>query len=221
MNQYKVYRTSALVCCAVSALFLLFYVQGVWSVVDETAFAWAFAIRQEALTVFFQALTFLGTGYAMAPLAIITAIVMLRKGCRAEALVIVVTLLGAFLVNEGMKAYFARPRPEGLHLIALPGSYSYPSGHAMVGSAFYLILFDLIRFQLRHKNGARLLGIAGVVLALLLPVSRVYLGVHYASDVLSGFAWALTLYYFFRYGYGRWGKDKGTYASAPTIDARS
>ncbi len=93
--------------------------------------------------------------------------------------------LGAWLLNLGLKSIYARPRPA-VPLIEEQG-YSYPSGHAMVGLVFYLALaWALSRGKRRSWRIVILAG--GAFLALLIGLSRIYLGVHYPTDVLGGFA---------------------------------
>lgn len=104
-----------------------------------------------------------------------------------------VNLIGAWLLNELLKAMFRRPRPEVLRLAAAAG-YSFPSGHSMVTFALYGFLAFLMWWLSRgHRPGVsrrRLLlaSVAAGVLVFLVGWSRVYLGVHYPSDVLAGFA---------------------------------
>lgn len=104
-----------------------------------------------------------------------------------------VNLIGAWLLNELLKVMFRRPRPEVLRLAAASG-YSFPSGHSMVSFALYgFLAFLLWRLSRRDNPGVsrRSLVIASFVagiLVFLVGWSRVYLGVHYPSDVLAGFA---------------------------------
>lgn len=205
---------AAAACLAVSILLLLSYLTGAWTMLDQTAFAWVAAIRSDWLTSFFHGLTYLGTGSVLAPLGLIIMVAMLVKGYRVEALVIALTLLVAYGLNEGMKAFFARPRPAGFHVIPLPDSYSYPSGHAMVSPAFYLMLAYILHGWYRLKSWNVYIQPAALLLGVLLVISRVYLGVHYASDVLSGFALSLTIYFLARFCYWRWAEEGKAYAPA-------
>lgn len=96
-----------------------------------------------------------------------------------------------------------RPRPDFPHLVFEQG-YSFPSGHAMVSTAFYgFIVYLLYRYwHTARDSGARVGKIVAIVLLCLIPpvvmFTRVYLGVHYASDVCAGLLFAiawLTLFY--------------------------
>ncbi len=105
-------------------------------------------------------------------------------------------LVGVVLLNQAFKFVVQRPRPEGFRLIAESG-YSFPSGHSMVAMAFYGLL-AWMAWRYERDPIVRRVGVAGFALVVaLVGISRIYLGVHYASDVIAGFclsaAW-LALY---------------------------
>ncbi|PYN81354.1 MAG: phosphoesterase [Candidatus Rokuibacteriota bacterium] len=102
---------------------------------------------------------------------------------------------GGGLLSEALKLWFARARPDVVpHLVSV-GSASFPSGHSMLAVVTYLTLGALLaRFASRRRTRTYCIGVS-LVLALLVGVTRVYLGVHYPTDVLAGWsaglAWAL------------------------------
>lgn len=103
------------------------------------------------------------------------------------AVSLVVTTAGAQLLNDVLKALFARTRPAPVAGYIAAQSFSFPSGHAMVSAAFYLFLAYLA-WQTLH-GWPRGLVVGGLVLLILaIGVSRVYLGVHYLTDVLAGYS---------------------------------
>ena len=121
-------------------------------------------------------------------------------GRRAEAAWIAASLVGASLLNLGLKSWMHRPRPFVVPHLAQVSTASFPSGHAMVSAAVYLTLgLMLAEAQPRTRPGRRLF-IAGfaALLVLLIGCSRVYLGVHWPSDVLAGWCfggvWALVVF---------------------------
>ena len=105
---------------------------------------------------------------------------------RRPGLCAAVNLVLATLLNLLLKTLVQRPRPEGYRLVAESG-FSFPSGHSMVAMAFYGLLIWMVW---RYEKDAlvRWLGVIGFGLVIVLVgLSRIYLGVHYASDVLAGF----------------------------------
>ena len=105
---------------------------------------------------------------------------------RRPGLCAAVNLVLATLLNLLLKTLIQRPRPEGYRLVAESG-FSFPSSHSMVAMAFYGLLIWMVW---RYEKDAlvRRLGIIGFGLVIVLVgLSRIYLGVHYASDVLAGF----------------------------------
>lgn len=177
---------------------------------DEAGFAAVKAWRSEGLTAFFQALTQLGSAVVLAPLGVVVIAFLYVRRLRAEALCLLLTLGGGELLNELLKAVFARSRPTAVHLIALPDSFSFPSGHAMIAPAFYCMLALLAARWLAGKRWAVLVQPVTFAVVVLLGFSRVYLGVHYLSDVLAGFGLSMAGYCLVRYGYERHAESNRT-----------
>lgn len=90
------------------------------------------------------------------------------------------------LINQVLKFLIRRERPIGYRLIEMTG-YSFPSGHAMVSMAFYGLLIYFITKLVRNKWVKRILVFVNVMIIILIGISRVYLGVHYFSDIVIGY----------------------------------
>lgn len=90
------------------------------------------------------------------------------------------------ILNQTFKHILQRPRPEGFAIIEESG-YSFPSGHSMVSLAFYGYLIYLIYKYVKNHHLKRILIILLSILICTIGISRIYLGVHYTSDVLGGF----------------------------------
>ena len=103
------------------------------------------------------------------------------------AMLIIGNLLFIVLLNQIIKFMIRRDRPTGFRLIEMTG-YSFPSGHAMVSMAFYGIIIYIINHQVKNKNIRILLIILNILIIICIGISRVYLGVHYLSDVVTGYS---------------------------------
>ncbi len=150
------------------------------------------------LTTLAETVTKLGEGWVLGFLTIIGALLLLRVDRRSAAFVASATL-GAGVIHYLLKWLAARPRPNA-QLIVHPGNYSFPSGHAMATVCFFVALALVVR-QLDHrKQWLALIGALLIVAAV--GATRVYLGVHYPSDVAGGWAvgafWLAILYAWYR-----------------------
>jgi undecaprenyl-diphosphatase len=99
-----------------------------------------------------------------------------------------VNLAGAGLLNWLLKFSFARVRPASFFDYPLPGSPSFPSGHALYAASVFGGLAVLVTARIRHPLLRLAIWFVAIALILLVGLSRVYLGVHYPSDVLAGYA---------------------------------
>ncbi len=129
-------------------------------------------------------LTALGTAPVVTLFALLVAAYALASGRPRIVLALLWTPLSFFLDN-GLKLLFHHPRPSEA-IIAIPDSYSFPSGHAVAASALYITLALLAARGERRQRPRPFLVWAGILTALLVAWSRVYLGVHYLSDVVGG-----------------------------------
>jgi undecaprenyl-diphosphatase len=134
----------------------------------------------------------------LAVLGLIVAIAagfLFLAGRRRTALFVAAATGGGALASTVLKLAFSRPRPDLVPHAAEVTSASFPSGHAMVSAVVYLTLAALLaRLVATNRLKVYIIGVA-VLLTLLIGVSRIYLGVHWPSDVLAGWAagsaWAL------------------------------
>jgi undecaprenyl-diphosphatase len=120
---------------------------------------------------------------------------------RREGVTILIALASGYALSTIFKYHFQRTRPDLWEMVARPQSYSFPSGHAMVstiiyGSAAFLLeaVFPHYRWYFR---------VISAVLVCLIGVSRIYLGVHWPSDVLAGFAAGMVIVFATAYWYSR------------------
>lgn len=148
-------------------------------------------VRQAAsptLTAVVTWITHIGSSRVVVPLAgiliVLLAFVFKR---RWDAMSLLTASLGGALVNEGLKLCFRRARPDWEHWVVEHG-YSFPSGHSMVSTAFFGMVGYLIWMHLKEQGKpAGYVLVLTALLIICIGLSRIYLGVHYVTDVLGGF----------------------------------
>jgi undecaprenyl-diphosphatase len=151
-------------------------------------------IGPDWLQIFFYDVTALGGYTAVSIIGIVAAGFLLLARRPAHAFLVVLSIGGGMIVENALKQRFDRPRPDLVaHLVEVQTA-SFPSGHALMSAVAYLTLGALVASALsRRRLKAYVLAVA-VLLTLLIGASRVYLGVHWPSDVLAGWvvgaAWA-------------------------------
>ena len=132
-------------------------------------------------------ISFLGSAVTLITLSI-SLIILLKN--KKNAIYIGINLVLVFLFNRTLKTIIARPRPSLLRLVPEDG-YSFPSGHAMVAMGFYGFIIYLINKNIKNKKIKIPLIIILGLLILFIGISRIYLGVHYFTDVIGGFIIAI------------------------------
>jgi len=149
--------------------------------------AWA----SPPLTAVMLAITSLGAQFSMVPLGAILVWHWAATGRRRLALHFAVLSLSAELLSQLLKLAFARPRPPVFFRLSPAETYSFPSGHAFVATVFYGLaaMVFLAGEPSRRKRAA--IAAAAWLASLAIGFSRIYLGYHYPSDVLGGWAAAI------------------------------
>jgi undecaprenyl-diphosphatase len=156
---------------------------------DLAVRGWVRSLETNGLTDLMWGASVYGAPVRLAPLGLAAAVAFLLRGWRRGAVLVAVTLGGAVILNSGLKTLFARARPQAFfdHYPA-PDSYSFPSGHALFATCFFGGIAVLMAHRLESRIGQVLVWLLALVLIVLISVSRIYLGVHYPTDVIGGFA---------------------------------
>jgi undecaprenyl-diphosphatase len=143
------------------------------------------AQRTAALTDVARVVTWAGSAFLLVPLALIACLAFARVGLHREALAVALSLGGAMLISDCVKLLVSRPRPPVEHLQAVTG-WSFPSGHATQASAFWFSLVFAMPAAGASPKLTRVAAGLALLIVLTVAASRVYLGVHYPSDVVAG-----------------------------------
>ncbi|MEH7155029.1 phosphatase PAP2 family protein [Neobacillus drentensis] len=155
------------------------------------------------LTKVMKIFTFIGS----APFVIVLSLFMLFflynvLNHRVELILFVAAIAGSAILNAILKNLFQRVRPDLHRLINVEG-YSFPSGHAMNAFTVYSIISFLLWRHISNRLGRMTLIIVSSVMILAIGISRIYLGVHYPSDIIGGYFasgfWITTAILFFQY----------------------
>lgn len=134
--------------------------------------------------------TALGYYWAVLPLLAVAVISFYRRGWRLSAVLLVVSTGGSIVLTTVLKVVFKRARPELFDSGYEASFYSFPSGHATVAVGFYGMLTVILAYRL--EGLARWAVVAsGIAVVLLIGFSRLYLGVHYPTDIIAGYLAAL------------------------------
>jgi membrane-associated phospholipid phosphatase len=158
----------------------------------DTRFAdWLHRHASSGWTEFFEAVTWLGNVPVLFSITFLAALVLARRRQTSELQLLLLAVIGTQVLTIGLKLGFARERPFFPDPLATEQTYSFPSGHASMSLAVYGTLgFIAARHLPRVRPRIVVLAAAGS-LVLLIGFSRLYLGVHFLTDVVAGFSLGL------------------------------
>lgn len=165
--------------------------EGDVKIFDETVRQAANQIASPMLTHWMKFLSFVGSAIVLAPLGIVIVVIFLRLKWRRATVLFAVAMAGEVILSMTLKGVFRRTRPDAFFGYELPSSYSFPSGHSLGAFCFFGILAWLITARLENRTAKILIWILAVTLIFSIGFSRIYLGVHFPSDVVGGYSAAL------------------------------
>ena len=158
---------------------------------DDVTRAAVHTFASPNLTTFMRGISFLGSTVFLTLATIGTVGVFAWRKWGREAKLFTITMIGASLLNVTLKLAFKRPRPVPFFNLTAPESYSFPSGHSLASCCFFAGLAAILSGRIKRKRDRAFMWIAAATMFLLIGLSRIYLGVHYTTDVIAGFAAAL------------------------------
>jgi membrane-associated phospholipid phosphatase len=157
---------------------------GMLTSIDAWVGTWLHLHAMPPITQAMIVISFLGAPSTLTAVTAVVCVVLVRKRSYDRLVALVMLVLGGNLLNYGLKLLIHRGRPTFEDpLLSLP-SYSFPSGHAMASTIFYRFAIAFVLTTRRQRHNAATA--AGILMIGLVCLRRVYLGVHYASDVLGG-----------------------------------
>lgn len=159
-------------------------------VFDTLMFALADQVASPAMTRFMRYISLLGSDeYLMVVPALVVLIFAYYRGLRWHSLRVLLISFISSILNQLLKLFFERPRPSFAMLDAT--GLSFPSGHAMIGGVFHGLLIYIVWTTVKNRRLRWLLSGLLTLIVLLVGFSRIYLKVHYATDVVAGYTMGL------------------------------
>ena len=156
------------------------------SFIDSNVYNFLISFKNDSLTNFFRFITKFSNVAFLVIFVLIVLLILRNK----DAVFVIFNLIFLRLLNYAIKIIIKRDRPNILRLIKI-GEYSFPSGHAMISMGVYGYLIYLIYKKINNLY-IKYLGIIILsLLIILIGISRIYLGVHYFSDVVAGYTLSL------------------------------
>lgn len=161
---------------------------------DDAVLTWIGQHRSPALEPIMLEITFLGTGTVVLAIVVVSGLFLWLTRHKYSAALLFISTFGSIVLNNLLKVGFDRPRPRVFEWGSQALSSSFPSGHAMSAAVVYgTVAYLAARLQKHFWHRVITLFVAGLLI-LLIGATRLYLGVHYPSDVLAGIiigvAWA-------------------------------
>jgi Membrane-associated phospholipid phosphatase len=158
---------------------------------DEATRAAVHQLASPTLTTAMRGISFFGSTQFLFPATAVIVLCFIFQHWKREAILLAVTMIGASLLNLTLKLAFKRVRPEPFFNLAAPKSFSFPSGHSLASFCFFGALAAIVNAGIKSRGLRILVLITAAVIILLIGLSRIYLGVHYATDVIAGYTAAL------------------------------
>lgn len=169
---------------------------------DKTVIAFVQGFETLPLTAIMKFFTFIGNTDSIMVIGIFVLFFLYKVlKSRSELVLITVVIIGTPILNRILKNFFERARPDFHRLVEI-GGYSFPSGHAMNALAVYGIIAFLFWRHIPNRLGRTVLILMSSAFILMIGVSRIYLGVHYPSDIIAGYFasgfWLCSVIWFFQ-----------------------
>ena len=158
---------------------------------DDATRAAVHQFATPALTATMRGMSFVGSTLFLATATVALFIWFMSRKWRREAWLLAITMAGAAILNTTLKLTFRRARPVPFFDLTAPETYSFPSGHSLASFCFFGALAALMTARIKTPRTKFIIWTTAALIVFSIGLSRIYLGVHYTTDVLAGFAAAL------------------------------
>lgn len=164
------------------------------NVIDSSFYNFIISFKSKYTTLFFKGITFLSSVLFM---VVVSILLLLVKKIKYRKLMLINIILDVIL-NTCLKYIFRRERPRDIMMV-IENGFSFPSGHTMLATIFYGFIIYLIYKSDKSRKFKYVSIILLSLLILLIGISRIYLGVHYTTDVLGGYLISISYLMIFIY----------------------
>jgi undecaprenyl-diphosphatase len=182
---------AGIVCALLAVLAFTWYAsevaEGELLAFDSSVREFVHSFASRRLTDVMTAVSYMGKVGTLVILGtVVTAVMLYLRAFRSTA-IFLITMAGEIMLEVTLKATYQRARPKPFFDLPPPESFSFPSGHALGSLCFYGILAWIVVRRIQDVRTRTAIAVLTAVFVLMIGLSRVYLGVHYPSDVLAGF----------------------------------
>ncbi len=158
---------------------------------DEATRAAVHQLASPSLTTIMRGISFLGSTRFLFAATTVAVLIFIFRRWKREAILMAVTMIGGSILNVTLKLAFKRMRPEPFFDLPTPRGFSFPSGHSLASFCFFGALAVLLNARIKSRRLRLAISTTAGVIVFLVGLSRVYLGVHFPTDVIAGFTSAL------------------------------
>lgn len=152
---------------------------------DEAIRNWVHQFASAGMTTFMKIVSMMGA-QILAMELVIAFLVFARLRWKRAAFWLAIAMVGALVLEASLKYAYHRIRPRA-YFVPEPASYSFPSGHSLASFCFYGVLAGLLTDRIKSPPWRIAIWATAILLIIAIGLSRIYLGVHYPSDVLAGY----------------------------------
>ena len=198
--KFNISRFKWILVAILTIIFILLWlgtITGVTDEIDNLIYKCVESIRSDFLTVVLIGITELGGVVGLFLILLITVIVLCKKNRVKEATAITLNLIISTFTYVILKNIFQRERPVTGNILIDEIGFSFPSGHTTNNVAFYFLAIYLVCINVKNKKVRNISCVILAIIPILIAFSRIYLRVHYPTDVIAGFCLGIVLVVFF------------------------
>lgn len=198
--KFNISRFKWILVVILTIIFILLWlgtITGVTDEIDNLIYKSVESIRSDFLTVVLIGITELGGVVGLFLILLITVIVLCKKNRVKEATAITLNLIISTFTYVILKNIFQRERPVTGNILVDEVGFSFPSGHTTNNVAFYFLAIYLVCINVKNKKVRNISCVILAIIPILIAFSRIYLRVHYPTDVIAGFCLGIVLVVFF------------------------